>query len=131
MQEGSWPGTAGPRVKRRALLLGTAMGLAAQPKAWAQSYPDKPVTIVVAFSAGGEPDILARAMAPTMQRVLGQPVVIENRPGATTIIGTEYVSHSRPDGYTLLLTSSTTHAVVPHLFKKLPSPQNSSSPSRC
>ncbi|MCG7363363.1 tripartite tricarboxylate transporter substrate binding protein [Roseomonas sp. ACRSG] len=120
MQERPSPGIAGPRMKRRALLLGSALGLAAQPKAWAQSYPDRPITIVVAFSAGGEPDILARAMAPTMQRLLGQPVVIENRPGATTIIGTEYASRSRPDGYTLLLTSSTTFAVVPHLFKKLP-----------
>jgi tripartite-type tricarboxylate transporter receptor subunit TctC len=114
------PGATGPGVKRRALLLGSAMGMAAQSKAWAQSYPDRPVTIVVAFAAGGEPDILARAMAPTMQRLLGQPVVVENRPGATTIIGTEYVARSRPDGYTLLLTSSTTFAVVPHLFKKLP-----------
>ena len=83
-------------------------------------FPDRPVRIVVAFSPGGEPDILMRAMAPALQAALGQPVVIDNRPGATTIIAAEHVAQARPDGYTLLMTSSTTFAVTPHLFRRLP-----------
>ncbi len=105
----------------RRLFAGGGLGLALAGRAHAQAgWPDRPVRIIVAFSAGGEPDILARAMAPAMQEVLGQPVVIDNRPGATTLIGTEAVAQARPDGYTLLLTSSTTFAVNPHLFSRLP-----------
>jgi tripartite-type tricarboxylate transporter receptor subunit TctC len=101
---------------------GGALGLGlAAPAARAQgTWPDRPVRLVIAFSPGGEPDILARAMVPAMQEALGQPVVIDNRPGATTIIGAEHVAGSRPDGHTLLLTSSTTFAVNPHLFSRLP-----------
>ncbi|WP_431283667.1 Bug family tripartite tricarboxylate transporter substrate binding protein [Humitalea sp. 24SJ18S-53] len=107
-------------IGRRALA-GAALGLSLAPRAQAQgAWPDRPVRIVVAFSAGGEPDILARAMQPAMQAVLGQPVVIDNRPGATTLIAAEHVAQARPDGYTLLLTSSTTFAVNPHLFSRLP-----------
>jgi tripartite-type tricarboxylate transporter receptor subunit TctC len=106
----------------RRSLAGGALGLGLASFARAQEIwrPDRPVRLVIAFSAGGEPDILARAMVPAMQEVLGQPVVVDNRPGATTIIGTEHVAGARPDGYTLLLTSSTTFAVNPHLFAKLP-----------
>lgn len=108
------------RMTRR-LFAGSALGLGLARAALAQgNWPDRPVRIVVAFSAGGEPDILARAMAPAMERVLGQPVVIDNRPGATTLIAAEHVAQARPDGYTLLLTSSTTFAVNPHLFSRLP-----------
>jgi tripartite-type tricarboxylate transporter receptor subunit TctC len=112
---------AGAMVGRRTLMAaGLAAGLAPAGAARAETYPDRPVRIVVAFSPGGEPDILVRAMAPAMQEALGQPVVVENRPGATTIIAAEHVSQSKPDGYTFLLTSSTTFAVTPHLFDKLP-----------
>ncbi|WP_426954337.1 tripartite tricarboxylate transporter substrate binding protein [Muricoccus radiodurans] len=106
----------------RRSLTGGALGLGLAPLARAQEVwrPDRPVRLVVAFSAGGEPDILARAMVPAMQEALGQTVVIDNRPGATTIIAAEHVAGSRPDGYTLLLTSSTTFAVNPHLFARLP-----------
>jgi tripartite-type tricarboxylate transporter receptor subunit TctC len=111
-------------IGRRAFTAGGALGLClAAPGAWAQqggSWPERPVRIVVAFSAGGEPDILVRAMAPAMQEVLGQPIVIDNRPGATTLIAAEHVAQARPDGHTLLLTSSTTFAVNPHLFPRLP-----------
>jgi tripartite-type tricarboxylate transporter receptor subunit TctC len=108
------------QIGRRALA-GAALSVLAAPHVRAQgTWPDRPVRIVVAFSAGGEPDILARAMVPAMQEALGQPVVIDNRPGATTIIAAEHVAQSRPDGNTLLLTSSTTFAVNPHLFPRLP-----------
>lgn len=95
--------------------LGLTRGASAQP-----AWPDRPVRLVVAFSPGGEPDILARAMQAGMQEVLGQPVVIDNRPGASTAIGAEHVAQARPDGYTLLLTSSSTFAVNPHLVQRLP-----------
>ena len=107
-------------IRRRALAAG-ALGLALPGLARAQgTWPDRPVRLVVAFSPGGEPDILARAMQPGMQEVLGQPVVIDNRPGASTAIGAEHVAQARPDGHTLLLTSSSTFAVNPHLVSRLP-----------
>jgi tripartite-type tricarboxylate transporter receptor subunit TctC len=108
-------------IGRRGLMAaGLAATLVPAAAARAQTYPSRPVRIVVAFSPGGEPDILIRAMAPAMQEALGQPVVVDNRPGATTIIAAEHVSQSPADGYTFLLTSSTTFAVTPHLFEKLP-----------
>ena len=85
----------------------------------AQSYPDKAVRLIVPFSAGGPGDILGRLMSKKLTESLGQSVVVDNRAGASTIIGTELAARSAPDGYTLLLIS-TTHAVNPGLFKKLP-----------
>ncbi|MBC9180031.1 Bug family tripartite tricarboxylate transporter substrate binding protein [Pseudoroseomonas ludipueritiae] len=107
-------------VGRRGLMAAGLTASLVPAAARAADYPSRPVRIVVAFSPGGEPDILIRAMAPAMQEALGQPVVVDNRPGATTIIAAEHVSQAPADGYTLLLTSSTTFAVTPHLFKKLP-----------
>jgi tripartite-type tricarboxylate transporter receptor subunit TctC len=110
----------GTAIGRRALG-GAALGLALSSRGRAQgSWPDRPVRIVVAFSPGGEPDILVRGMQPIMQEALGQPVVIDNRPGGSTQIGAEHVAQARPDGYTLLLTSSTTFAVNPHLRPDVP-----------
>ncbi len=110
----------GTAIGRRALG-GATLGLALSSRARAQgSWPDRPVRIVVAFSPGGEPDILVRGMQPTMQDALGQPVVVDNRPGGSTQIGAEHVAQARPDGYTLLLTSSTTFAVNPHLRPDVP-----------
>jgi tripartite-type tricarboxylate transporter receptor subunit TctC len=104
----------------RRALAGGALSLGLARSARAQSWPDRPVRIIVAFSPGGEPDILMRGMQPLMQEALGQPVVIDNRPGASTQIGAEAVAQARPDGYTLLMTSSTTFAVNPHLRPDLP-----------
>ena len=85
----------------------------------AQSYPNKPVRFIVPFGPGGPGDAVGRMIGRKLTETLGQPVVIDNRSGATTIIGTELVARSPPDGYTLLLIS-TTHAVNPSLFQKLP-----------
>ena len=102
---------------RRALA--TAM-MAMLPFAVAgQSYPTKPVRLIVPFGAGGPGDAIGRMIGKQLTESFGQPVVIDNRSGATTIIGTEIAAKSPPDGHTLLLIS-TTHAVNPSLFKKLP-----------
>ena len=87
--------------------------------ATAQTYPHKPIRFVVPFGVGGPGDAIGRMLGRQLTDSLGQPVVIDNRSGATTIIGTELVAKSVPDGHTLLLIS-TTHAVNPGLFPKLP-----------
>src|SRR5216684_2679464 len=88
--------------------------------AFAQTaYPTKPVKIIVPYSAGGPADIYARFVGDRLQKTLGQPFVVENRPGAGAIIGTDVVAKSSPDGYTLLMMSNT-HTVNESLFTKKP-----------
>ena len=87
--------------------------------AMAQSYPTKPVRIVVPFGAGGPADIYARYLGQNMQKPMGQSFVVENRPGAGSIIGTDVVAKSAPDGYTLLLMSNT-HTINESLVAKKP-----------
>jgi tripartite-type tricarboxylate transporter receptor subunit TctC len=88
--------------------------------AGAQPYPSKPVRIVIPFTAGSATDIVARAIAEELRGALGQPVVVESKPGASAQIGAEFVARSAPDGYTLFLTTNTSHSANPHLFAKLP-----------
>jgi len=99
-----------------------AAGAAALPAvsrfAWAQTYPTRPVRIIVGFAAGGIADIHARLMGQWLLERLGQPFIIENRPGAASNIGTEAVVKSPPDGYTLLLATST-NAINATLYDKL------------
>lgn len=83
------------------------------------AYPDKPVKLVVPFSPGGGTDLIARTLGTGMSQTLGQPVIIENKPGAGTIIGTDAVAKSPADGYTLVV-ASFAHAVNPSLMPKLP-----------
>lgn len=90
------------------------------PNAAAQSYPSRPVRIVVPFGTGSATDLLARQLGAGLALELGQPVNIENRPGGAAIIGAEAVAKSPPDGYTILLGSSQSHATNSSLFKKLP-----------
>lgn len=82
-------------------------------------YPDKPVRIVVPFAPGGGTDLIARTLGQGMSQALGQPVIIDNKPGAGTVIGTDLVAKSAPDGYTLVI-ASLAHAVNPSLLSKLP-----------
>jgi tripartite-type tricarboxylate transporter receptor subunit TctC len=98
-----------------ALLLGFAAG-AAQ----AQSYPDKPIRIVVGYAAGGGNDIIVRVMTPEMQKGLGQPVIVENKPGAQSIIAAETVARAAADGYTLLMGPSGPMTINPATYSKLP-----------
>ncbi|VWX61382.1 conserved exported hypothetical protein [Burkholderiales bacterium 8X] len=83
------------------------------------AYPDKPVKLVVPFAAGGGTDTIARALGVGMSQALGQPVIIDNKPGAGTIIGSDAVAKSQPDGYTVLV-ATFAHAINPSLMPKLP-----------
>jgi tripartite-type tricarboxylate transporter receptor subunit TctC len=90
---------------------------AATPAAFAQAYPAKPVRMIVPFAPGGGVDVTARILAQQLTERAKQPFLVENRTGASGIIGTEYVAKSAPDGYTLLVGSQTTQAVVPAMYK--------------
>ena len=85
-----------------------------------QGYPGKPIRLIVPYPPGGLTDVVARLMGQKAGTLLGQPVVVENRPGASTIIGAELVARSAPDGYTLLIAATTTLATNPMVFKSLP-----------
>src|SRR5258705_3894520 len=88
--------------------------------AWAQTYPSKPIRIVVGFPPGGGNDIIARMVGAKMQESWGQPVVIDNKPGANSIIAAEFVAKSTADGYTLLVNATGGMSVNPVLYAKLP-----------
>jgi tripartite-type tricarboxylate transporter receptor subunit TctC len=92
--------------------------LVAVPAA-AQTYPSKPVTLVVPFPAGGALDAVARPMAEGMRKILGQTVIVENVPGAGGTVGTGNVARAAPDGYTILLGSVATHAIAAGIYSKL------------
>lgn len=95
--------------RRQVLLLAASacLALSAVGSAVAQTYPSKPITIVVAYPAGGDTDAMARLYAEKLSTRLGQPVLVDNRPGASGTIGASYVSKAHPDGYTLLMAPST------------------------
>jgi len=99
-------------------IAGAAIMIAAAP-AFSQGYPSRPVRIVVPFAAGAATDIIARIIGQKMTEYTGQPVVVDNKAGASAIIGTEFVAKSAPDGYTLLH-SANPHTVNPSLIAKLP-----------
>lgn len=92
--------------------------LVAMPAA-AQTYPSKPITLVVPFPAGGALDAVARPMAEGMRKILGQTVIVENVPGAGGTVGTGNVARAAPDGYTILLGSVATHAIAAGIYSKL------------
>ena len=111
--------TRRPRRRSLAALVSLTVALAAFSMPARADYPDRPIRIVVPFAPGGGTDLIARTMGIAMQQELGQPVVIDNRSGAATIIGTDYVAKSPPDGYTLVM-ATVAHAVNPSLQAKLP-----------
>lgn len=100
----------------RALALGLA-GLALATASLAQSWPSKPIHLIVPYAAGGGTDISARVIAQHLAESLGQPVIVENKPGAGTLVGSAYVAKAPPDGYTLVY-GSVTHTIAPALYKE-------------
>ena len=84
------------------------------------NYPNRPIRIIVAFSAGGISDVIARALAAKMSNTIGQPVVVENKPGAASTLAGDLVAKSAPDGYTVWLQDITTHSINATLYSKLP-----------
>lgn len=97
-----------------------ALALATAGPALGQAWPTKPVRIVVPFAAGSATDIMARIIADELRNTFGQAFIVDNKPGASAQIGAEIVAHAPPDGYTLFITTNTSHAANPYLFKKLP-----------
>ncbi len=87
---------------------------------FAQDYPAKPIRIIVPYPPGGGNDIIGRLAADELAKRLGQQVVVDNRPGGSTVVGAEMVARAAPDGYTLLVTSHTTFAMIPNLRASLP-----------
>ena len=98
----------------------TVIGFALATTAWAQPYPSKPIRIIVPFVPGGNVDITARTVAPALGDALGQPVVVENRPGAAGMVGAQAMMGSPADGYTLLMGSNSSLAVAPNLYPNWP-----------
>src|SRR4030095_5252385 len=111
------------KMKRTFAALAIGLALTGQALAW----PTKTVTIVVPFPPGGSTDSVARAIAPKLQEKLGQPFVIENKPGATGTIGATVVKRAAPDGHTLLVTSLGPLVIAPHLIKNVPYDPNKDS----
>lgn len=104
----------------RGVCAALALAAFAIPAAHAQVYPARPVRLIVPYPAGGGTDFFARTVAVQLSQQMGQQVVVENRPGAATIVGAEAAAKSAPDGYTLLLGDTATFAVNPSLYRKLP-----------
>ncbi|MGO4394310.1 Bug family tripartite tricarboxylate transporter substrate binding protein [Variovorax sp. M-6] len=117
---GAYPDDGDATVSRRSLLV-AALGVAgARAHAQPSNYPERPIRLVLGFPPGGATDNSARLVALKMAAVLGQPIVVENRPGASGNIAAEHVSRSTADGYTLFYTTSTIHGINPNVYAKLP-----------
>ncbi len=115
-------GVAGSAVFARRSFIGAVSILALPSAAWAQDgpWPSKPVTYVVPFTPGGSTDVIARTLTQKLAEALGQPFVVDNRPGAAGAVGASYVAKARPDGYTLFGGTISTHAINATLYKSLP-----------
>lgn len=104
----------------RKLTLGAALVVGLASAASAQTYPNRPIRMIAPFPAGGLVDVLARAVGDELAKSLGQPVIIENRPGAGGNIGADVVAKAEPDGYTLLMTSPGIQSINEFLYKSMP-----------
>jgi len=108
------------RTTRRVGLAALALALFSALPVLAQDYPSKPIKIIAPFPTGTGPDANTREIAAELTKVLGQSVVVENRPGASNMIGMEAGAKAAPDGYTLVMGATTSLSVVPHLYSKVP-----------
>ncbi len=122
----SHPGVRSCLMARRELLLGAIAALALclaprpVPAAAVPDYPSKPIRVIVGFAPGGSADITARSVGQKLTELLGQSVVVDNRSGASGMIGLDIGARAAPDGYTLAEATMTTHGIGPNLYKKLP-----------
>jgi tripartite-type tricarboxylate transporter receptor subunit TctC len=109
-------------MMHRRSLLATTVGLPliGTARAQQQAFPTKPIRLVVGYSAGGGNDLIARIVAAKLQDKLGQPIVVDNKPGAQSIVAAEIVAKAPPDGYTLLIAPSGPMTINPAVFSKLP-----------
>ena len=107
-------------VLSAAMVLVGLLGGASTAQAQTATYPTKPIRLVVPFPAGGATDIFARTLSQKLGEKLGTAVVVENKPGAGGTLGSDIVAKSTPDGYTLLLATSSTHSIGPNLNPKMP-----------
>ena len=113
-----------PSTSRRSFLQSTAAAAAAAttvlaPSAWAQNpWPSKPIRIIVPYTAGGFTDQMARLLQVGLQKALGQPVIVENKPGAGSTLGADFVAKAKPDGYTLLM-GAVHHTIATSVYRKL------------
>jgi tripartite-type tricarboxylate transporter receptor subunit TctC len=105
---------------RRSLLLGAAASLGLPAVAWAQEFPTKQILLIAPWPAGGAVDALCRIIGPKVSDRLGKPIVVENRPGAGSVIGTAAGAKAAPDGYTLVMGGSGSLAIGPTLYKSVP-----------
>lgn len=107
-------------IPRRTLTIGSMfVALATSTVSAKAEYPDRPIKLVVPYTAGGQFDVQARLIAQKLEADLGQPVVVENKPGAGTTLGAEYVAAAKPDGYTVLMAGATLMAIAPHAYTNL------------
>ena len=104
-------------MKRLAVAVATLASLVLAEFALAQNYPERTITLINPYAAGGPADLLARTIASGISETLGRPVVVENKPGAGTAIGAAYVARAKPDGYMLFIGGSPSHVVAPALIK--------------
>jgi tripartite-type tricarboxylate transporter receptor subunit TctC len=109
-----------PFVKALAIATLAVAGLAAAAPASAQAFPSRPIRIIVPFAPGGTSDILARLLAPKLQEALGQPVIVENKPGANGMIGADMVAKAQPDGHTLALMDVGNLSIAPSIYPNMP-----------
>ena len=106
-----------PRISA---LIAAGVACVACATAHAQAYPTKPIRLIVGFPPGGSNDIVARLLAPKLTQLLGQQVIVENRPGANATIGTDFVAKSAPDGHTITLASASPLAISPFTYPNIP-----------
>ena len=107
------------RVWLRWVTLAALAAIGMSSPAAAQTYPTKPIKIIVAFAAGGPADVLARVVGQRLTTILGQPIIVENRPGASGTIGARAAAEAEPDGYTLLLGNTSTLVIAPAVYRNV------------